>query len=65
MAKYVYPAIFMPEENAYSIFFPDFTSCYTSAQTLAEGMAMANDVLCLTLYDMEENGQNVPTILKH
>ncbi len=61
MAKYVYPAIFMPEENAYSIFFPDFTSCYTSAPTLAEGMAMANDVLCLTLYDMEENGQNVPT----
>ena len=59
MAKYVYPAIFMPEENAYSIFFPDFTSCYTSAPTLAEGMAMANDVLCLTLYDMEENGQNV------
>ena len=60
MAKYVYPAIFTPEEGGYSIRFPDFESCYTSAVTLTEGMEMANDVLCLTLYGMEEDGGEIP-----
>ena len=60
MAKYVYPAVFTPEDCGYSIHFPDFESCYTSAKTLAEGMEMANDVLCLTLYGMEEDGEEIP-----
>ena len=60
MAKYVYPAIFTPEAEGYSIRFPDFESCYTSAQTLEEGMEMANDVLCLTLYGLEEDGGAIP-----
>ena len=60
MTKYVYPAIFTPEENGYSVLFPDFASCYTSGVNLPEAMDMANDVLCLTLYGMEENAQPVP-----
>lgn len=60
MAKYVYPAVFTPEESGYSIRFPDFESCYTSAVNLEEGMEMANDVLCLTLYDLEETGKPIP-----
>lgn len=60
MAKYVYPAIFTPEPEGYSINFPDFESCYTSAPTLEEGMEMAADVLCLTLYGLEEEGKPIP-----
>lgn len=60
MAKYVYPAIFTQEAGGYSIRFPDFDSCYTSAPTLEEGMEMANDVLCLTLYGLEEDGGTIP-----
>lgn len=60
MAKYVYPAIFTPEAEGYSIRFPDLESCYTSAQTLEEGMEMAADVLCLTLYGLEEKEAPVP-----
>lgn len=60
MARYVYPAVFTPEASGYSIHFPDFESCYTSAETLEEGMVMANDVLCLTLYGMEEDGCEIP-----
>ena len=60
MAKYVYPAIFTQEDCGYSIRFPDFESCYTSAETLAEGIEMANDVLCLTLYGLEEDGGVIP-----
>ncbi len=60
MSKYVYPAIFTQEDAGYSINFPGFESCYTSAPTLEEGMVMAEDVLCLTLYGMEERGEPVP-----
>ena len=56
MAKYVYPAVFTQEaEGGYSINFPDLP-----APTLEEGREMAADVLCLTLYGMEEDGITPP-----
>ena len=38
MAKYVYPAVFTPEEGGYSIRFPDLENCFTSAERLEYGM---------------------------
>ena len=39
MAKYVYPAIFTPEENGtYSIVFPDLEGCYTCGDDLEDGI---------------------------
>ncbi len=60
MAKYVYAAIFTPEREGYSIKFPDLENCYTSAPTLEEGVAMAGDILCLTLYKMEQEETPIP-----
>ena len=60
MAKYVYPAIFAEEESGYSVSFPDLESCYTSAENLSDAIKMAEDVLCLTLYDLEEDGAPIP-----
>lgn len=60
MAQYVYPAVFTEEDGGYSIHFPDLENCFTSAQTLGEGIKMANDVLCLMLYEMEESGEEIP-----
>ncbi|MBQ5850480.1 MAG: type II toxin-antitoxin system HicB family antitoxin [Lachnospiraceae bacterium] len=61
MMKYVYPAIFTEEQNGqYSVVFPDFVNCYTSGDSLAEAIEMAEDVLVLTLYDMEEDNQPIP-----
>lgn len=61
MAKYVYPAIFEKEENGcYSIRFPDIPGCYTSGASLEDGVYMANDALCLMLYDLEERGIDIP-----
>lgn len=61
MPKYVYPAIFAPEEEGgYSISFPDLENCFTQADSLEEGIKMASDVLCLMLYDMEENKRSIP-----
>lgn len=60
MAKYVYPAVFTKEDAGYSINFPDLEGCYTSAETLEEGLEMANDVLCLTLYGLEQESKTIP-----
>ena len=61
MAKYVYPAIFTPEaEGGYSIRFPDIENCFTDADDLTSAMKMANDVLCLMLYELEQAEAPIP-----
>lgn len=60
MAKYLYPAVFTKEDAGYSVNFPDLENCFTSGATLEEAMDMANDVLCLTLYGLEQDGATVP-----
>ena len=57
--RYVYPAIFTPEDGAYSVFFPDLEIA-TSGETLVEAMDMAQDALCLTIYDLEERKEAIP-----
>jgi len=59
--KYVYPAIFTEEtEGGFSVNFPDFESCYTCGDNLEHALSMAQDVLCLTLYNMEQNAVLAP-----
>lgn len=60
MAKYVYPAVFTEEDSGYSINFPDLPNCFTSGETLGEAIEMAGDILCLTLYEMEQAGTAIP-----
>ena len=64
MAKYAYPAIFTKEENGYSVAFPDIEGCFTSGATLPEAMELAEDALCLMLYDREEDGEPIPPALR-
>lgn len=62
MAKYVYPAIFTPEEDgSFSINFPDLEGCYTCGDNLTDGMEMAKDVLALVLYGYETENKLIPT----
>ena len=60
MAKYVYPAVFTPEETGYSVIFPDLESCYTCGDNLADAIYMAEGVLAFTLYDYEKNNLPIP-----
>lgn len=60
MAKYVYPAIFTPEDGGYTIYFPDIENCFTEADDLATAIENARDVMCLMLYDLERNGADIP-----
>jgi len=60
--KYVYPAVFSPEEDGgYCVFFPDIKRGATQGETIAECIEMAQDFLCLALYDMEKNEESIPT----
>ena len=60
MAKYIYPAIFAKEGEFYAVRFPDLESCYTQGDSLQDAYEMASDVLCLTLYNLEEEKANIP-----
>jgi len=61
MAKYVYPAIFEPNElGGYCVFFPDLENAFTQGEDLPNAMDMAEDVLCLMLYEMEKGKNNIP-----
>ncbi|ADY56781.1 Uncharacterized protein family UPF0150 [Syntrophobotulus glycolicus DSM 8271] len=61
MAKYLFPAVFTPEPNgAHSINFPDIEGCYTQGDNLQDAYEMAEDVLCLLLYDLEESKEPIP-----
>ena len=61
MAKYVYPAVFIPEEEGkYSVIFPDLDGCYTCGDDLQDAIVMAEDVLAFYLYDEEAAGNTIP-----
>lgn len=60
MAKYAYPAVFTAENNSYSVSFPDVEGCLTFGETIPEAIEMAEDALCLMLYDLEEEDSEIP-----
>ncbi|MBQ1348638.1 MAG: type II toxin-antitoxin system HicB family antitoxin [Blautia sp.] len=57
MSRYLYPAIFEPEEGKYNVTFPDLPDCYTCGDNLTDAMMMAQDVLSDVLADHEETGE--------
>ena len=59
--KYAYTAVFTPEENGqYSVHFPDLQGCYTCGDDMPDAVFMAQDALCLTLYDLEQDKKPIP-----
>lgn len=61
MAKYIYPAIFDPnEDDGYTVTFPDLPGCVTEGDNLNEAMEMAAEAMALHLYGMERDGDIIP-----
>ena len=61
MAKYIYPALFTPEDNgSYSVNFPDIDGCFTCGDNLEDALFMANDALSLVLMDLEDRKEEIP-----
>ncbi|MCL6576904.1 type II toxin-antitoxin system HicB family antitoxin [Kyrpidia sp.] len=62
MPKYVYPAIFDPNElGGYTVIFPDLPGCVTEGDNLEEALKMASEAIAIHLYGMEQDGDEIPT----
>ena len=59
--KIIYPAIFEPAENGgFDVIFPDIPRCYTCGNTLIEAIEMAEDVLAMTIWGLENDKEPIP-----
>lgn len=58
--KYIYPAIFTKDEDgSYLVKFPDIEGCYTEGKDLTEAYMMAEDVLNLMLWTLEDDKNKI------
>jgi predicted RNase H-like HicB family nuclease len=62
MNPYVFPALFEFEDGVegYTVSFPDLPGCHTEGDNLEEALAMAKEALGLHLYNLEEDGYEIP-----
>ena len=60
MGKYYFPAVFTPEEEGFSVAFPDLEGCFTCGDDLQDALLMAKDVLACCLCDLEIDDQIIP-----
>jgi len=59
--RYTFTAIFTAEKtNLYAVSFPDLPGCVTSGDSVGNALYMAEDVLCLWLFDKESDGKEIP-----
>ena len=62
MAKYVYPAIFHPNEDdgSITVTVPDLPGCITEGKDLADAIFMAEDAFSLWLWYTEDHHEPIP-----
>lgn len=66
MSKYVYPAVFHPnDDGSYTVTFPDLAGCITEGKGLADAMYMAQDALEMWLWYTEDHKENIPAPTMH
>lgn len=58
--KYVYPALFVVEEDGIIVTFPDLDDTFTDGATMQEAFENAEDVLNLMLWNREEEKEEIP-----
>ena len=54
-------AVFTEEEGTYNVHFPDLPGCYTCGENISDAVNMAQDALCLWLYDLEQDKSLIPS----
>lgn len=66
--KLLYPAIFTPYGEGFTVEFPDLPGCITQGEDLEEAFEMAEDVACGWILTSVEEGETLPkpsSINKH
>lgn len=59
MKNTAYPVIFEKEKDGYFVTIPDLNK-NTQGENLADAIAMARDLICLWIVDLEDDGKKVP-----
>lgn len=57
----LYPAFFTKEQDGYSVNFPDFENAFTEGDTLEEAMEAAQEILGITIADIIESKESLPS----
>ncbi len=60
MLKLIYPACFYPNEDGYTVTFPDLPGCVTEGKNIAEAIEMAVDAASGWILDSIEDGDSIP-----
>lgn len=62
MAKYVYPAVFHPNEDdgSITVTVPDLPGCITEGKDLADAIYMAGDATAMWLWYAEDHKEDIP-----
>ncbi|MGI5839298.1 MAG: type II toxin-antitoxin system HicB family antitoxin [bacterium] len=58
--RYIFPAVFEPDDGAYCITFPDLPGIVTTGDSIEEALYMARDAMSLHLWGMEDDGDPIP-----
>jgi predicted RNase H-like HicB family nuclease len=58
--KYVYPAVFTPEDSNILVSVPDLPGLHTFGSTVAEAIYMAQDAIEMWLWDAENKNEAIP-----
>lgn len=58
--KYVYPAIFEPENGKYYVSVPDLSGCNTTGDNLQDAIEMARDAIEMWLCIAEDRKEEIP-----
>ena len=63
MAKYVYPAIFHPnqDDGSITVTVPDLPGCITEGKDLTDAIFMAGDAVSMRLWDAENHHESIPS----
>jgi predicted RNase H-like HicB family nuclease len=59
--KYVYPAIFTPEEGNILVSVPDLPGLHTFGNSMADALFMAQDAIEMWLWDAENKEELIPS----
>lgn len=57
---YIYPAVFTCDDDGYAVEFPDLPGCVSCADSEADGIKKAKEILSWHLWDMERSGEIIP-----
>lgn len=52
--KITYPAVLVPDDGGYYVYFPDLPGCFTQCDTIEEAKMMAAEALHLYLDDVTD-----------